>query len=329
MCLITIAIPTYNRGPRLEKAVRDLVKEINSSHNKKDVSVLISDNGSEDSTSQVTSDSLKVFKNSNIPFRSIRSGKNRGFDHNVSACFKNSNSKYVWFMSDDDNIIPGSLDIIINDIKEHKPTVLFYNYDQSRSEKTPFITEFVFFRKIKSDNFFSLQRIVQFPSLSTLVVERCQSGLSLPVVNSGFFHVALALHCVLSQGGILNSPVFVAKPDPGRKNNMDFPPYIQNYINSDIKRILKMHGKMNFYEKLSVEHVDFLISSLNSLGCYYRGKITMKDSLKDEIKLMALREARSGWLERMKSWKNIVEIFKFFFSVVYGLFRYFFFYCKK
>ena len=113
---LTIAIPTYNRAKRLRKALLDLCCEINSAIYKSNIAVFISNNGSEDNTSQVIAFGIKLFKENGIPVSANIFQSNQGFDANVLACYANSSGDYIWFLSDDDNIIPGAIDKIMVDI---------------------------------------------------------------------------------------------------------------------------------------------------------------------------------------------------------------------
>ncbi len=56
--------------------------------------------------------------------------ENVGFDLNVLNCYNNCSSDYIWFLSDDDNIIDGVINTILTDIKNLSPNILFYNFDQ-------------------------------------------------------------------------------------------------------------------------------------------------------------------------------------------------------
>ncbi|MBL7004978.1 MAG: glycosyltransferase, partial [Gammaproteobacteria bacterium] len=79
---LTIAIPTYNRSARLEKALVNLCAEINSASKKSNVTVYVSNNGSTDDTDKVISQCSKLFIESGIPFSSSRVESNQGFDAN-------------------------------------------------------------------------------------------------------------------------------------------------------------------------------------------------------------------------------------------------------
>jgi glycosyltransferase involved in cell wall biosynthesis len=127
---LTIAIPTWNRALRLEKALIDLCTEINLSSQKYNIEVFVSNNGSVDETANVIMKCGKLFTDSGILFTTRKFEVNKGFDANIISCYVNSKGDYTWFLSDDDNIISGAIDAIFKDIFEYSPSVIFYNFEQ-------------------------------------------------------------------------------------------------------------------------------------------------------------------------------------------------------
>jgi len=316
---LTIAIPTYNRAKRLEKALRDLCVEINSTSNKANVAVYVSNNGSKDDTAEVIAQCGKLFIENGISFSSNATESNQGFDANVLACYTNSNSEYVWFLSDDDNIISGAVDAIINDIATYHPSVIFYNHDQKPyDEAHPYIKKLEFFEKIVSENLVALKKIILWPKLTSLVIKKCEAGLKVPNQNSWFAHVSLALQCGLSEGGVLHSTVFTACPDDDYKDHIDFVPHIANNLDIPIRWALQANNKMCFYKQLAMPYADPLIASLNTLGTYYRGRHVLTLPLKRELWVTVQCEIRSGWLKRLRDWKSVKELVKFPISLAYG-----------
>lgn len=316
---LTIAIPSYNRAKRLEKALLDLCAEINSSSNKTDVAVYVSNNGSMDDTAEVIAQCGKLFIENGIPFSSRTAASNQGFDANVLACYAGCNSEYVWFLSDDDNIIAGAVDVIINDMKKYSPAVAFYNFNQAPYDRVqPYIKVSEYFDRITAANIIALQKIIRWPKLTALVIKNCVAGLQVLDDKSGFAHVSLALQCGLSEGGILHSSVFVAAPDANYKDHIDFPPYITNNLDIPIKWALQANNKMSLYKQLAIPYVDPLATSLNTLGTYYRGRHVLTLPLKRELWEAVQREIRSGWIKRLRDWKSVKELVKFPISLAYG-----------
>lgn len=317
---LTIAIPTYNRATRLEKALLDLCDEVNSSRNKADVAVYVSNNGSKDDTAEVITKCGQLFIKNGIPFSSRTAESNQGFDANALACYAGCSSEYVWFLSDDDNIITGAVDAIINDIATYQPSVLFYNHDQKPyDEAHPYIKKLKFFEKIDSENLVALQKIISWPKLTSLVIKKCDSGLKVPNLNSAFAHITLALQCGLSEGGVLHSTVFTACPDKDYEDHIDFVPHISNFLDIPIRWALQANNRMCFYKQLCLPYADPLCCSLNVLGSYYRGQHVLTLQLEQELWGVLQREIRSGWLKRLRDWKSVKELVKFPISLAYGV----------
>lgn len=316
---LSIAIPTYNRAKRLEKALLDLCSEINSARNKADVEVYVSNNGSKDNTAEVIARGSILFNENNIPFTTSTIESNQGFDANVLACYANSKSEYVWFLSDDDNIIAGAVDKIIQDIIQYSPSVIFYNHDQKPYDRAhPCINEYEYFDQITTENVISLQKIIRWPKLTSLVIKNCDAGMQVINQDSGFAHVILALQCGLSIGGVLHSPVFTAYPDVNYQDHIDFVPHISNNLDDPIRLALKLNNKMFLYEQLAIPYVDPLICSLNTLGSYYRGQHVLTLPLKQELWEIVKQEFRAGWLKRLRNWESAKELVKFPISIAFG-----------
>lgn len=316
---LTIAIPTYNRSKRLEKALLDLFSEINSANNKADVAVYVSNNGSKDDTAEVIARCSKLFIGNDIAFVSSAAKSNQGFDANVLACYAGSNGEYVWFLSDDDNLISGAVDAIIMNIDQYRPSVIFYNHDQIPHDKThPYIKKLEFFEKITIENIEALRKIVFWPKLTSLVIKRCSEGLKVPNQNSWFSHVTLALQCGLTEGGVLHSPVFTAHPDDDYMDHIDFVPHISNNLDASIRWVLQKNKKMSFYKQLALPYADPLIASLNTLGAYYRGRHVLTLPLKRELWKAVQREIRSGWFKRFRDLNSVKELVKFPISLAYS-----------
>ena len=318
--ILTIAIPTFNRARRLEKGLLDLLKEINTSLNKSDIAVLVSNNGSTDETEGVIARCREIYLADDIVFTTRTVDCNQGFDSNVLACYAISNSKYVWFLSDDDNIIPGSIDLIIEDIKCYRPSIIYYNHNQEPfTNAHPHIQKLEFFDQITSSNITALQKIIRWPKLTSIVIKKCLAGLKVPNQDSWFAHVTLALQCGLAEGGVLHSPVFTSYPDDDFRENINFPPYIGNDLDISIRWVLQANNKMHFYNELSPGIADPLISSLNTLGAYYRGRHAMPNSLKCELWKKVKCEIKSGWMKRILDWNSVKELVKFPISLAYGI----------
>ena len=320
---LTIAIPTWNRALRLEKALIDLCTEINLSSHKYNIEVFVSNNGSVDETANVIMKCGKLFTDSGILFTTRKFEVNKGFDANIISCYVNSKGDYTWFLSDDDNIISGAIDAIFKDIFEYSPSVIFYNFEQYPfNEFNPWIKDLTYLDQVSTENIFWLKKFIMFPKLSALVVKKSLDGMRIPDLKSDFGHVTLILQCCLCNMGMLYSPIFIARPDKDFIDHIDFPPYISNQLDLPILWVLKNNNKMEFYDCLAVPFVDEFISSLNMLGSFYRGRFVLTQRLKDKLWVTIRRAFRTGWFHRLTSWYALKELIKFPLSLVFFIIHY-------
>jgi glycosyltransferase involved in cell wall biosynthesis len=317
--LLTIAIPTYNRANRLNKCLADLYFELNNSIYKSDINVLVCNNGSLDNTLEVISKHVVIFRSVGINFFTASFDMNQGFDSNVQLCYQESNSEYVWFLSDDDNIKPGVIDHIISDINNFQPSIIYYNHEQfPYTLQNPYITDKIIVNPNSLDIIFLLNKLVKWPKLSSYVLKKNNCLSKVENLNAGFHHVSLALECALSKGNVLLSPTFNASPDADYLENIDFPPYIGNGLNKVILNTLKVHDLLALYDELALSRTDPLISSLNTLGAYYRGKHVLTLSLRKDLWEKVNEHLKLELIMRLIDFKLLKELIKFLISLCYS-----------
>lgn len=285
---LCIAIPTFNRAEKLEKSLKKLSKEILKVDYKNNISVLVSDNGSSDKTVKVINEYKKIFERSNIPFIKQGFNKNQGFDKNLFNCYKHADHKYVWFLADDDIISDDAISIILADINTHNPNVIYYNFDQAPyTKKNKYILKTCFFKKINSDNIDVIAKIAQWPKLSALVLKKIEIPNSFIEKEIKFMHVALAMYIGLRIGRILQSDEFIAKVDDDYLDNIDFPPFVGNYMDETIKETMTFTKKTSllasYYNKYSIRKLDPVISSLKYMINIYRGGLLINKNLENEL----------------------------------------------
>lgn len=119
--ILTIAIPTYNRRKQLIR----LLKSIESQNNVEACSIVISDNCSDYSVKDsIESEFSGTFRNSiTIYSRPI----NGGGDYNISSMFVYCSTELFWLIGDDDELLPGSIDKVIEKYKTY-PDIPFFKY---------------------------------------------------------------------------------------------------------------------------------------------------------------------------------------------------------
>jgi len=119
--LLTIGIPTYNRGRSLQKMLDCLSKQILSYE--KNIEVLISDNCSTDITSEVISDWVAC-QCSDLLVKHVRQIENIGVSRNLVSLLYESTSDYFIFLGDDDKLDSDGFSKLISLLTEKRPVAV-------------------------------------------------------------------------------------------------------------------------------------------------------------------------------------------------------------
>jgi abequosyltransferase len=127
--LLTIAIPTFNRAQLLDKQLAWLAGAIRGFE--PDCEIIISDNCSTDETPEIIQKWQAVF--CNVVFRINRNPQNLGAIRNIAYCINAATSRYVWTISDDDQIGPETLAYVINVLIQYPDLALLVLNFSSRS----------------------------------------------------------------------------------------------------------------------------------------------------------------------------------------------------
>ena len=130
---LTIGIPTWNGANTIKATMESVLRSI-SEDIRECVEIVVSDNGSTDSTADMI-----------MPYLSCRSPRvtysvneaNVGFDRNVNKVMRLARGKFVWLLSDDDEIVPGAIDKVLAVISKHPQVgAIFVNYRSAVSIRT-------------------------------------------------------------------------------------------------------------------------------------------------------------------------------------------------
>jgi hypothetical protein len=113
---LTIAIPTFERAPRLAALLERLVEELSG---RDDVDVLVADNASSDGTQAVLAAAA-----GRLPLRIQRHDANIGPLENVRWLLINAGAEYVWCFGDDDLPEPGGVAAVLDLLRRYEPVWL-------------------------------------------------------------------------------------------------------------------------------------------------------------------------------------------------------------
>lgn len=121
MLKLSICIPTFNRARYLDNLLESLILKNNISEL---VEIVISDNNSTDDTFQVVEKWMKQCNN----IRYFKNSSNLGFDENMNRVIMHSRGNYCWTIGDDDEAIDGSVNLLLDKLKEHHDIYILSGY---------------------------------------------------------------------------------------------------------------------------------------------------------------------------------------------------------
>jgi len=136
--LISICIPTYNREKFLKISLDNIINQ--EGYNEDEIEIVISDNASIDNTSNLVKNYQKKHQN----IRYFRNETNIGWDRNILKILQMWNWEYIWWISDDDILLPWWLKIVKETILENldKDIWLFQtNYSVFNEDMKTFLRE--------------------------------------------------------------------------------------------------------------------------------------------------------------------------------------------
>ena len=127
--ILTVCIPTFNRIDFIKKQMSFFQSQI-----KKNVKIIekvafiVADNASTDNTAKF----LSQYRKDNNFFEYIINSSNLGLVGNIGALLNASDTEYVWFVSDDDELKDGVVEEVIKIIyQNNRPEFIFLNYSSS------------------------------------------------------------------------------------------------------------------------------------------------------------------------------------------------------
>ena len=127
--VLSICITTYNRAPWLATSLRNLARLIPVP--RADVEIVVCDNTSTDATPEVVKPYLD-----RADFHYHRNAENVGMLGNLSVTASHARGRHVWVLGDDDLLKTGSIERVLDVLKEHPDLALVYlNYAYTLEDK--------------------------------------------------------------------------------------------------------------------------------------------------------------------------------------------------
>jgi hypothetical protein len=218
---LTIAIPTYNRGNKLETILSNILIEIQNFN--LNISILISDNNSPDNTPSVCYEFKGRFKS----LEYFRQETNIGFDQNIYFLYQKCKTDYIWFVSDDDDIVNNSIYHIKNlaDNNSLSEVNVFESIDSNIHLKTTHTHAEILFTDINKKNFSNI--FFKVIMISTLVLRKRQFSdiLFNNIPNSVFPQITLSIMLLRNKFEIKHFDSIIISRNTGYISNNFFKLY--------------------------------------------------------------------------------------------------------
>jgi len=278
--LLTIYIPTFNRGLRLERSLNDLIVEISREELQSKVRILVGDNASQDETPLILKSAQERACISNVELLYFRNPENIGFSGNIFTGITKVVTSWVMFLSDDDNLTTGILTNICSDLQQNNPSISLYNFAQPPySFENPIIKESNY--SFENSDYMHITTLISWPKLTGVVLKSQPLIEHLPEIkqicnfSKHFPHVTVAAYVFSLTPGLLKSSLFVARPDEDFRDHVNFLPYIGEYLVLELDTYRQSFDSdnaslMNIVSQLS--RTNILDESANSLIGYYLGR---------------------------------------------------------
>lgn len=119
---LCFGIPTWNRGVKLERCIRAMVEQIRETGSAGEVGIFVSDNCSDDDTPVRLRNLMTQFPDILYVYRREQHSAN-GHD-NFEEVFRRTPGEYIWIFGDDDILLPGALNTVLNILKQNKPALV-------------------------------------------------------------------------------------------------------------------------------------------------------------------------------------------------------------
>lgn len=113
---LALAIPSLNRASMLDAVLREVVPVCEEL----EVPIFVSDNHSEDRTSDVCASWAARWAG----FRYQRHPRRVPFGHSLMSAVEMSDAVYTWLAGDDDYLVPGGVRSVLDCLTEHEPDAL-------------------------------------------------------------------------------------------------------------------------------------------------------------------------------------------------------------
>ena len=130
---LTVGIPTWNGESTIKTTIRSVLRCIPDNARDR-VEIIVSDNASTDGTAAM----VKPCVSKSAPTVTYHVNQtNLGFDRNVDKVMRLARGKFVWLLSDDDELAPGAIEKVISVVSKYpQVAAVFVNFHHIVSIRT-------------------------------------------------------------------------------------------------------------------------------------------------------------------------------------------------
>ena len=269
--ILTIAIPTYNRSKELAITLSHLFKQDGSR-----VRILVSDDGSTDNTERTVKKFQKKYKN----LFYNRNMVNQGYSTNVYKLYKLSKTKFIWFLCDDDTVLPGAVAKILSAIDKYNPTIATFNYTwldpYGRRLKAYNEEDILYTDKSELSDYQSLMRLGFLSAIVVKKVSRLTFANTFDSNKNIFFQITLGLGLLTKRFRLLESNAVILHRNVGYNYGEFFKSYMIDHLDAiyAVRHDFNNHKFIQWSKRQFPSTVMLYFSQ--KLGLFdYRGSLSM------------------------------------------------------
>ena len=197
---LSVCIPTMNRHHELKRTLNTLLSQSQTSM----IQFVVSDNYSNDGTANFLNQLASEYPRLTY----FRQKSRISFDQNVLAAVNRASGKYIWVLPDDDEIILGAIEKVLQRLTSLERNVgVFVNFGHSNNLNSSLDIERVV--ELRKDSFFissnldpSLIRSLSYIGSYISPAEDWKHVSEF--IGSGFIHAGVALNSIARLGGGCN-----------------------------------------------------------------------------------------------------------------------------
>jgi glycosyltransferase involved in cell wall biosynthesis len=313
--LISICIPTYNRSSDLDILLSNIYENL---VNDLPVEIVVSNNCSNDNTIDILNKWSLLIKN----LKFSNNNNNEGFDYNYRKVATLATGLYVLVFGDDDVFLPGSLQYLVNIIKNNLNTTGFIlngnNCNFSKClKRSPFINlndNHLFTFNSFNDVLAYIDLIHNdlsflFLFIGSFIIKRSKLLLTFPMVDfykTGYDHISFFFLIILSNSTFLyvDKPIYNAITS---KNDLTKQPGLHTY--KDLESYLFLINNLPIEKNKK-------IPLLNNLSLLFKRKFSFKSLIFDSFNLrkINLKHNFHSNLLKIKYGKFYLLVISFFSS---------------